>query len=61
MEVLLGPNSAPEIFIQLSLMQTIQLKSNATTVETEGQGGIKLCSRLMAAGVQSTLDIITTV
>lgn len=40
-------------------MQTILLKANATTVQVEGQGGIKLCSSPMAAGVQTVLDITT--
>jgi len=48
-----------KVFIQLSLTQTILLKANVTIVHVEGQGGIKLCSNLMAAGVQNALDILT--
>lgn len=40
-------------------MQTILLKANTTTVQVEGQGGIKLCSSPTAAGKQTVLDIIT--
>lgn len=40
-------------------MQTILLKTNATTVPVEGQGRIKPSSSQMAAGIQTALDIIT--